>query len=122
MGDIKSWIVEKVWRKIRRTARLLWLLTLYGVDRLIDAVGEYVGIIRGAPELFAGTTLLLLGILNFESARYCDGNTADHLSCTRPATYYYFDWLDIALILLGVFFLMFWYLKEQEKRSPGAKN
>ena len=116
METIKNWIIEKVWKKIRRTSRLLWYLTLYGGDLLVDAIGEYVSIIRQEGELFFGTALLLLGLLSFESSKYCDGNTIEYLSCTRPATYYYFDWLDISCVILGVFFLMFWRIKRQEGR------
>lgn len=115
MGDIKAWIVEKVWRRIRRTFRILWLLTLYGIDRLIGAAEEYLGIIRQEFEFFFGAAFLSLGLLGFDTARYCDGNTVDHLSCTRPAVYYYFGWLDITFVILGVFFLMFWYLKQKKQ-------
>jgi hypothetical protein len=67
-------------------------------------------------ELFLGTALVAIGFLSFESDKYCDGNTADYLSCTRPSTYYYFDWLDIALIIAGIFFIFFWLLKTREER------
>ena len=117
MARVKEWIMEKVWKHIRRSFLLLWLLTLYICDRLIDACGEYVGIIRKEPELFFGAALLLAGLLSFERGKYCDGNTADYLSCTRPATYYYFGWLNITLILLGVFFIMFWHFKRVERKK-----
>ena len=117
MGDIKIWIMEKVWRRMRRTSRLLCLLTLYVFDRLIDACIGYINVMHRELELFFGSALLLIGLLNFNSSKYCDGNTSDYLSCTRPATYYYFDWLDITLVLVGVFFIMLWYLE----RKPDKK-
>lgn len=66
-------------------------------------------------ELFIGTALLAVGLLSFESDKYCDGNTADYLSCTRPSTYYYFDWLDVTLIVLGIFFILIWFLNKRER-------
>jgi lipoprotein signal peptidase len=116
MGGIKTWFVEKVWRKIRRTTRIVWLLTLYAVDRLIDATEEYLWLIRQELELFIGVILLAVGALSFNAARFCDGNTVDYLSCTRPAVYYYFSWFDITLVILGVFYLMFWYLKRHNQK------
>ncbi len=64
-------------------------------------------------ELFSGMLFLLLGILNFESDRYCDGTIATHFACTHPSTYYYFDFLDITLIIAGAFFIAFWILKRK---------
>ncbi len=68
-------------------------------------------------ELFLGTALLTIGLFSFESDKYCDGNTSDYLSCTRPSTFYYFDWLDITLIVLGVFFVIVWVLKTRDSRA-----
>lgn len=64
-------------------------------------------------DLFLGNALILIGLLSFESDKYCDGNTADYLSCTRPSTYYYFDYLDIALIILGSTLVIAWFLKQR---------
>ncbi len=64
-------------------------------------------------DLFLGNALLLIGLLSFESDKYCDGNTADYLSCTRPSTYYYFDWLDILLIIIGSTLIIAWFLKQR---------
>lgn len=61
-------------------------------------------------ELFFGSVLLAAGLLGFESDKYCDGNTADYLSCTRPSTFYFYDAIDITLVVLGVFFIFFWIL------------
>lgn len=65
-------------------------------------------------ELFLGLALFTVGLLSFESDKYCDGNTADYLSCTRPSTFYYFDWIDISLIVIGIFLITIWVLKTQE--------
>jgi hypothetical protein len=116
MAFIKNWL-EKAWRNIRWAAHVSWLLILYTADRLIDAGGEYAGIIKKEAELFLGAALLFMGFLSFESDKYCDGNTADYLSCTRPATFYYFDALDIFLIVIGVFFILLWFLKRGETGS-----
>lgn len=65
-------------------------------------------------ELFLGAALVAIGLLSFESDKFCDGNTADYLSCTRPSTYYFFDWLDVTLIILGIFLILIWVLKTRE--------
>jgi hypothetical protein len=82
-------------------------------DRAIDAGEVNLMIIRRESDLFLGTLLTILGTLNFHSGRYCDGNTADYLSCTRPVTYYYFTWFETGLIIVGIFFIMLWFLKRQ---------
>ena len=68
-------------------------------------------------ELFLGTALFAIGLFGFESDKYCDGNTSDYLSCTRPSTFYYFDWLDITLIVLGLFLVIIWVLKTRESHA-----
>lgn len=76
--------------------------------------GDYVSLMWREAELFLGTGLLLTGLLNWSSGKYCDGNTADYLSCTNPTTYYYYGGLQIVLIIVGSFFLLFWYLKRNK--------
>lgn len=78
---------------------------------LFDKLIERVHIMLREFDLFSGVGLFLLGLLNFNTGRYCDGNTGDYLSCTRPAVYYYFDAFDIVLIVLGIFLFLFWYVK-----------
>ena len=73
-----------------------------------------LGIIRREVELFLGAALTLVGILGFNSAKFCDGNTADYLSCTRPTAYHYYSASDIILIVVGVFFVLLWFLKRKE--------
>ena len=65
-------------------------------------------------EIFLGTALLACGLLGFESDKYCDGNTADYLSCTRPSTYYYYDWIDTTLVVIGIFLILVWVLKTRD--------
>ncbi|MFZ2886278.1 MAG: hypothetical protein WA021_00485 [Minisyncoccia bacterium] len=90
-----------------------WMFVWYIVDRIVDGLSEYTRIIRREPDLFLGVTLFLLGLLNFNSGKFCDGNAADYLSCTRPATYYYFDAVDVALIILGIFCILIWFQKRR---------
>ena len=90
-----------------------WFLTAF--DRLMDAAEEDWAIIREQSHLFLGALLLLLGLLDFHSGKYCDGNTADYLSCTRPVTYYYYTWLEIILIILGVMLILLWFMKRPPK-------
>ena len=84
-------------------------------DRLLDAMEENWAIVRREKDLFFGSLLFLLGLLDFHSGKYCDGNTADYLSCTRPVTYYYYTWLEIILIIVGVFFILLWFMKREQR-------
>lgn len=83
----------------------------YMIDNTISAFQKYLLILLRETEIFLGSALILIGFLGFESDKYCDGNTADYLSCTRPTTYYFFSALDITLIVVGVFFILFWFFK-----------
>lgn len=88
----------------------------YLFERLVTATTTNVLLILREIDLFFGTALLAMGLFSFESDKFCDGNTADYLSCTRPSTFYYFDALDILLIVVGVFFIMLWVLKRHDAR------
>jgi hypothetical protein len=85
-------------------------------DRFVDAGELDLHIMRRESDLFFGVLLFILGLLNFHSGRYCDGNTADYLSCTRPVTYYYYTWLEVMLIVVGIFFMLLWFLKRRDDR------
>ena len=80
---------------------------------LIEGAKETFAAVVREFDLFLGNALLFIGLLSFESDKYCDGNTADYLSCTRPSTYYYFDALDIVLIVLGSTLVIAWFLKQR---------
>lgn len=73
--------------------------------------GDQIRIMIREARLFLGTLLVLVGLMNYEVGKYCDGNTAEYLSCTRPAVFYYFDTLDIVLVIVGFFFLLAWYVR-----------
>ncbi len=83
-----------------------------GFMGMLDHVYEFfVGALSTVArdmELFIGTALTLIGILSIEADKFCDGNTADYLSCTRPSTYYFYSPLDTAIIVIGVFFILIW--------------
>jgi SNF family Na+-dependent transporter len=83
-------------------------------EYVFDAVEEYIEIMRREATLFAGTFFVIVGMLSFSSNKYCDGNTAEYLSCTRPTTYYYYGSFQIALVILGVFLVLLWVLKRRE--------
>jgi hypothetical protein len=97
----------------RRVVRALFGGTMGFFEGLVVALEEYARLMRKEMELFLGTLFLIVGALNFDSGKYCDGNTADYLSCTRPAVYYYFDALDVVLVVLGVFLLLLWRVKNR---------
>lgn len=113
-----------VWVRVVNVGTFVWLLIQYLFDRTLNAFARDLVIIQREADLFLGAALSLVGLLGFESARYCDGNLNDYISCTRPATYYYFDTLDTVLIVLGIFFVLVWYFKHKERtgRPTHKKN
>lgn len=82
---------------------------------LTESTQDHLEIIRREASLFAGLALFLVGVFGFHAGRYCDGNTADYLSCTRPAVYYYYGAFDLLLIVLGAFLITLWILKPRRK-------
>ncbi len=113
-----------IWARTVNAGKFAWLLLQYLFDRSLDALARDFIIIQREADLFLGAALSLVGLLGFESARYCDGNLNDYISCTRPATYYYFDTLDTVLIVLGIFCMLVWYFKHKERttRPVSRKN
>lgn len=101
--------------RLKRVARRAWLATFHWLDHLMDLAEDNWDIIRREADLFFGAALVLLGLFNFQSGKYCDGNAADYLSCTSPTTYYYYGALEIALILIGVFFILLWFFKRAQR-------
>jgi len=106
---------EKNTKRKNKEESKIWKNFLYLVDLLIYGTLGNFNIIKNNINLFLGTFLFVFGLLNFQSGKYCDGNTSEYLSCTRPTTYYYYDGLDIAIIIIGLFLIMIWVLKK--KRS-----
>ena len=92
-----------------------WLVTQYAFDRLVDVVGEDLEIIRREIDLFLGMALIVLGVFNFRTGKYCDGNATDYLSCTRPSAYYYYGFFEIFLIIVGVFLFTLWFFKRSKR-------
>ena len=96
---------------VRNRLWLAGMFVMYLFDRLGVWIGVRASIIVRESDLFLGVAVFLVGLLGFESGRYCDGNSADYLSCTRPATYYFFDAPHTILIILGAFLVMVWFLR-----------
>jgi len=86
---------------------------LYFFDAAIDSASINLRIIIKNINLFFGFALLLIGVFSFNSDKYCDGNTANYLSCTRPTTYYYYEGWDVALIVAGISLILIWFLKRK---------
>lgn len=89
---------------------MAWITALYLMDRFLDWLGAHFAIVRREIDLFLGLVLVLVPALNLHAGRYCDGNSADYLSCTRPAVYYYYNGFDVALIVAGIFLVVLWLL------------
>jgi hypothetical protein len=83
-----------------------------GFMRTVDSISDFfvraLGTIAHDASLFIGVALTLVGLLSIEADKFCDGNTADYLSCTRPSTYYFYSPLDIAIVVVGVFLILIW--------------
>ena len=88
-----------------------WQVVLYFFDGIVDAGIDNFIIVKKNFSLFFGVVLSIVGLMNFHSDKYCDGNVADYLSCTRPTTYYFYNAFDVFLVVLGVAFIIIWALK-----------
>ena len=99
--------------RAKRIARIIWLSIVYFFDVLADAIIERAAIMRVEVDLFLGTSLAVLGILSFQTGKYCDGNTADYLSCTRPATYYYYSPVSIIAVVIGISLVLVWVVRRK---------
>jgi hypothetical protein len=100
-------------KRARKPAHVAWASAEYLSLWLVGVLKGYLRIIQREIDIFLGTAMVLVGLLNFHSGKYCDGNTADYLSCTRPNTYYYFTGFDIVLVVLGAFLILIWFLKNR---------
>lgn len=81
---------------------------------LRDKISDDIILIAQHGRLFFGMLLAGVGVLSFASDRYCDGNASSYYACTRPATYYYFPWWAIVLIITGIVFITLWYLRKKK--------
>lgn len=95
---------------VRRVLFTLGALVLFVRDELAHDVQDIVA----HGRLFLGTALTIIGVLSFESDKYCDGNAANYYSCTRPDTYYFYPWWAILLIIAGVYFVVLWFLRRKQ--------
>ena len=103
---------------IRAKLHTVWISIEFLSVQFADAVERDFAIMRRESSLFLGLTLLLLGILNWSVGKYCDGNTGDYLSCTRPEAYYYYGAFQTGLIILGALLIAVWFMKNH---SHGSK-
>lgn len=87
-------------------ATMAWTTLLYVADRFGAWCASRARVVWRNSDAFLGLFLLLVGVLNIHAARFCDGNSADYLSCTRPAVYYFYSGIDSALIIAGAFLLL----------------
>jgi len=98
----------------RRALFVVQAVMLYGFDRMVEILATDISIIRKEGDLFFGVLLAAIGIFHFRSDKFCDGNTVDYLSCTRPSAFHYYGGLEITLIVVGIFFILLWFLKRRE--------
>lgn len=101
---------EKELTPSTRESRFIRIWKWFSFSVLTSFFKNYA-VLRRESQLFLGASLFVIGFFGFESGKYCDGNTSEYLSCTRPSTYYYYDTLHIILIIVGVSLIMLWYLR-----------
>lgn len=104
--------------KKRGVSRGVWMISLffrYLYDMFLDELASDWKVFKKEARVFIGSALFIAGLVGFESGKYCDGNTADYLSCTRPSTYYYYDKVDVFLLIVGTFFILAWFLTPRGK-------
>lgn len=100
-------------RKRTSRFRILWIIADYIFDGVVEALSGNIAVVRKEVQLFLGSALVIIGFFGFESGKYCDGNTADYLSCTRPSTYYFYDYVDLTCLILGVTLILLWVVKRR---------
>ena len=86
---------------------------LNGFEAFGETAVRNFQIMRREGDLFIGAMLTAVGIFHFRSDKFCDGNSVDYLSCTRPSSFHYYGGLEIALIVAGIFFILLWFLKRK---------
>lgn len=86
------------------------------LDAIFDFFMRSLATIAREAELFIGVALTIVGLFSIEADKFCDGNTADYLSCTRPSTYYFYSPLDIGIIVVGAFLILIWFLHRRSHR------
>ncbi len=83
--------------------------------RAVELAYEKLEIMRREASLFFGLALFFVGVFGFRAGRFCDGNAADYLSCTRPAVYYYYGVFELGIIVIGASLIALWFLKPRRK-------
>ena len=99
-------------------SRGIWMISLffqYLYDTFLEVAASDWKVFKREARIFIGSALFIVGLLGFDSGKYCDGNTADYLSCTRPSTYYYYDNLDVVLVVIGIFLIIMWFITPRGK-------
>ena len=108
-------IVKRKSKKRRGIVRVLMRIVGAFYFFVYDIVVDDIKVILYNSRLFAGIALVIVGILSFGSGKYCDGNTSNYYACTRPSTYYYYSWWAIALIVMGSFSIVLWFLRKKKR-------
>ena len=101
--------VQQLIRTLKERSRGLWLVA---AD---EAMRDWL-LIRREPDLFIGIAFLVVGLLGFDSGRYCDGSSSEYISCTRPATFYFFSPFDTLFVIAGAFFIALWTQKRKKSK------
>lgn len=107
--------MNKAPSRANKILKTIWLTIAYFFDVLADAIIERFALMQTEIDLFLGAALALFGTFSFQAGKYCDGNTADYLSCTRPATYYYYSPFSIVAVVIGVCLILVWFVRNKRR-------
>ncbi len=83
----------------------------------MDWVKQNLKIVKNNLSLFVGFGLLTYGLFSFEASKFCEreGSSRRIFDCIDPTTYYYYSDQGLSLIIIGVLFVTFWYVKNRKK-------
>lgn len=95
--------------KLNRRSRTALRAALTSVRRRKHDVG-----------LLVGALLMVVGLMSFESGRYCNGSPHDTYACVNPDTYYYYPVWTIVAVALGVLLLLLWWRTVARRPSSSS--
>lgn len=104
-------------RKVKRRGRffvMVFRIAIAFFSFIKKKVTHDIVVIFENGRLFGGLLFLTVGLLSFQSDKYCDGNSSSYYACTRPATYYYYPGWATLLIVFGLFLIVLWFLRNKQ--------
>jgi hypothetical protein len=91
----------------------VWITVEYLSSKLWDALVADARVVGEEANLFLGSLLFIVGLFNWSVGKYCDGNSSDYLSCTRPTVYYYYSAFEVVLMVVGASLVLVWLIERK---------